>query len=65
MLNIFVKHENKTLSPGYLYQEVWGQAMAGNDNALKTAVSELRKKLAGSGFVIKTERGKGYRFGVN
>ena len=39
--------------------------MAGNDNALKTAVSELRKKLAGSGFVIKTERGKGYRFGVN
>ena len=64
LLNIFVKHENKVLSPEFLYQEVWGRPMAGNDNALKTAVSELRKKLDGSGFVIATERGKGYRFEV-
>lgn len=62
LLNIFVKHENKTLSPDFLYQEVWGHAMAGNSNALRVALSEVRRKLAGSGFVITSERGKGYRF---
>jgi len=62
LLSIFVKYENRTLGAEFLYQEAWGQPMAGNDSALKTAISELRKKLGGSGYIITTERGKGYRF---
>ena len=64
LLNIFVQEENKILSPEFLYREAWGQPMAGNHNALKIAISEVRKKLEGSGYVITTERGKGYRFEI-
>jgi len=64
LLNTFVKYENKVLSTEFLYQEVWGQPLTGNDRALVTAVSEVRRKLAGSGFTIIKERGKGYRFGA-
>ena len=64
LLNYFFKNENKTLTPELLYQEVWGQPMAGNDRALITAVSEVRKKLEAScsGFTVRTVRGKGYCF---
>jgi len=61
---MFVKYENMILSPEFLYQEAWGQPMFENDNVLRIAMSELRKKLDGSGDVITTERGKGYRFEV-
>jgi DNA-binding response OmpR family regulator len=64
LLNIFVQEEGKVLSPEYLYDEAWGQPMNENDNALKVAISELRRKLEGSGCMITTERGKGYRFVV-
>ena len=64
LLCIFVKYENTTLSSEFLYQEAWGQPLAGNDSALRTAVYEVRKKLEGSdsGYTIASERGKGYRF---
>jgi len=62
LLHIFVQQENKILSSEYLYEEVWGQPMAGNDKALRTAISEVRKKLEGSGYTITTLRGQGYRF---
>lgn len=67
LLNFFFKNENKILTPELLYQEVWGQPMAGNDRALITAVSEVRKKLeaSGSGFTIRTVRGKGYCFEIS
>jgi len=62
LLCIFVKYENRVLSPEFLYQEAWGQSLAGNVNALKSAISEVRKKLDGSGYIITNDRGKGYRF---
>jgi len=64
LLNIFVQEENKILSAEHLYKEVWGQPMTGNDKALRTAVSEVRKKLEGSGYMIATIRGQGYRFEI-
>jgi len=62
LLNIFVQAENKTLSAEYLYEEVWGQPMAEDDNAVRKAVTRLRTKLEKSGYTIITEHGKGYRF---
>ncbi|MCL2579002.1 MAG: response regulator transcription factor [Oscillospiraceae bacterium] len=64
LLSIFVKYENKVLSPEFLYQEAWGQPMAGNDNAFRVALSKVRKKIEGSGYTITTERDKGYRFEI-
>jgi len=62
LLNIFVQAENKTLHTEYLYEEVWGQPMAEDDNAVRKAVNRLRTKLEHSGYTIITEHGKGYRF---
>ena len=62
LLRIFVQEENRVLSAEYLYEEVWGQPMAGSEAAIRTAVSAVRKKLDGSGYTIDTVYGKGYRF---
>jgi DNA-binding response OmpR family regulator len=62
LLFAFMQNENQALSAESLYERVWGRKMAGDDNAVKVTVSRLRKKLKGSGFVITSERGEGYRF---
>ena len=62
ILNLFVNEENKILSAEYVYREVWGQPMTGDDKALRTAVSEVRRKLEGSGYTITAKRGAGYVF---
>ena len=62
LLNIFVKNENKMLNAEYLYEEVWGQPMANDKNAVRKAINRLRPKLAGSGYTITTEHSKGYSF---
>jgi DNA-binding response OmpR family regulator len=36
--------------------------MRGDAQAIKSAISRLRKKLDGSGYVITNERGEGYCF---
>lgn len=64
LLLLLMQNEGKTLSPGYLYQTLWNQPLAGDPNAVKIAVSRLRKKLEGSGFGIAVKRGEGYRFGL-
>jgi len=62
LLFAFVQNENQIMSAESLYKRVWGRSMVGDDNAVKVTVSRLRKKLKGSGFVITSERGEGYRF---
>jgi len=62
LLLIFMYMEGKTLSAEFLYQEAWGQPMAGNNIAVRKAVTRLRTKLEHSGYTITTEHGKGYRF---
>jgi DNA-binding response OmpR family regulator len=46
----------------YIHEQVWGQSMEGDFNAVKTTVYSLRKKLKGSGYTITNDRGKGYCF---
>ena len=62
LLGQFLQRPGEILNAGYLYERVWGQEMSGDDNALKNAMSRLRKKLAGSGYTITSERNEGYMF---
>jgi DNA-binding response OmpR family regulator len=62
LLLLFSQNEGKTMSAEYIYEKVWKQPLADDDGALKNTVYKLRKKLNGSGYVIKNERGGGYGF---
>jgi len=62
LLLLFTKHEGRSLSADYLYEKVWSRPMAEDPQAVKSAVSRLRKKLVGSGYTIRTKRGEGYCF---
>ena len=62
LLQVFVQRPEETLCAEYLYNKVWGLDMAGDENALRTVISRLRKKLADSGYTITAERNEGYIF---
>jgi DNA-binding response OmpR family regulator len=62
LLLFFTQNEGRELSGEYLYESVWGQPMVGDPTALRVALSHLRKKLTGCGYVITTFRGTGYCF---
>jgi DNA-binding response OmpR family regulator len=58
----FVQHEGQTLSAEDIYNRIWRRPMAGDSGALRSAASQLRKKLSGSGYTVVAEYGDGYRF---
>jgi DNA-binding response OmpR family regulator len=62
LLQLFVENEGAAMRKEYLYEEIWGADMAGYPDAVKKAVSRLRKKIEGSGYTINTLYGEGYRF---
>ena len=62
LLLLFAQYEGRFMSAEYLYEQVWGQSMLGDDNAVKVTVSKLRTKLGGSGYSIIGKRGEGYCF---
>ena len=62
LLMLFAQNEDKTISTAYIYEKVWGREMMGDDRALQQRISNLREKIAESGYVIATVRGAGYRF---
>jgi DNA-binding response OmpR family regulator len=62
LLALFVEQEGQTLGAKYLYEHVWGQPMLDSDVALRKQLSNLRKKLTGSGYAITKIRSEGYRF---
>lgn len=62
LLLLFVQNENKTMSAEYLYEKVWNSPMNDDTQAIKSAISRLRKRLAGSGYTIFTQRYEGYIF---
>ncbi|MCL2495999.1 MAG: response regulator transcription factor [Clostridiales bacterium] len=62
LLQQFIQNPDKILSAEYLYEKVWGEKMAGEDNTLKVAISKLRTKLTDSDYTITASRGEGYYF---
>ena len=62
LLLLLAQNEGKTVSVEYLYDKAWKQPLAGDKNAVQTAVSKLRKKIDASGYDIIAVRGHGYVF---
>ena len=62
-LSILAEEEGRLVSQKRLLQEVWGPNHSEDTHYLRILVSKLRKKLVvcGSGVVITTESGLGYR----
>jgi DNA-binding response OmpR family regulator len=44
LLQLFMQREDSVLSAEYIYGQVWGQQVLGDNNALKNAIYRLRKK---------------------
>jgi len=62
LLLLFTQHENRIISPEYLYEKVWGREMSESENAVKVTISKLRKKMGETEYKITAEYGEGYRF---
>lgn len=62
LLLIFIQNEENFISSEYLYEKAWKQPMAGNSQALKKTIFNLRKKIENSGWHIEWSRGEGYCF---
>jgi len=62
VLFYLAKREDKIISAGQIYEQVWGQPALGDDSAVRNVVSKIRKKLEVSDYTIATEHGKGYVF---
>jgi DNA-binding response OmpR family regulator len=63
LLLFLARRENQVLSAAYIYENVWGQPMMDDPSTVQVHISNLRKKLEGSGYSIITKRGEGYCFG--
>lgn len=62
LLHLLMQYEGEAVSRERLFEEVWKRPLAEDDQALKSTVSRLRKKLLGSGYQVRAVRGSGYRF---
>ncbi|MDR1322614.1 MAG: response regulator [Gracilibacteraceae bacterium] len=65
LLYLFIKNEGQILSADEVYKAVWVQPSIGDANALRVAVSRLRKKLEADengAFIIESVRNEGYLF---
>lgn len=61
LLVALLQRKGRFVTAEALYEAAWRMPASGDTGALKTAVSRLRGKLAGSGYLIESERGSGYR----
>ncbi|GHS99222.1 DNA-binding response regulator [Synergistales bacterium] len=64
LLLMFVQNKGRAMSAEYLYEKIWVSPMTEDDGAVKNTVYRLRKKLSGSEYFIRADRGEGYRFGA-
>ena len=63
LLLIFVQNEERHIAGEALYEKVWKRPMAGNSQAIRKTVSNLRAKIGGCGWNIEWSRGEGWCFG--
>jgi DNA-binding response OmpR family regulator len=62
LLLMLARNADKAFSSEEIYKSVWNAPMTGDTQAVKSAISRLRKKLEGSGYTISSVRGEGYLF---
>ncbi len=62
LLGLFFLHSGEVLSRDFLLNGVWGIDYLGTTRTLDQHVAQIRKKLGGSGKLIETVHGVGYRF---
>jgi DNA-binding response OmpR family regulator len=62
ILLLFTQNEEKVIRAEMLSERVWKLPLIGNTQAIKSAISRLRKKLEGSGYTISSLRNEGYLF---
>lgn len=63
MLELFIKYPNKVFSKVNLYETIWGEEYLGDDNVIKTHISNIRSKIRTNSKAeyIETVWGLGYR----
>ncbi len=64
IMELFLKNKGKVFSKANIYETIWGEEYLGDDNAVKTHMSNLRNKLKKanpSDEYIETVWGLGYR----
>jgi DNA-binding response OmpR family regulator len=59
---LLAKYPDKVFSKQNLYESIWQEPFARDNDVINTHISNLRKKLKGEGCRIKTIWGLGYRF---
>ena len=62
LLCLLAQNEGKTLDAQYIYEQVWGQPIGNDKNAVQMAISRLRGKIAPAAYGISVIRGSGYVF---
>ncbi len=62
LLLLFIQNENRIMSGEYLYEQVWKLPLSEDTQAIKSAISRLRKKLMNLGYTISAHRNEGYMF---
>jgi DNA-binding response OmpR family regulator len=62
LLLLLAQRKDEVFSAEYLYEKVWNAAALGDVRAVKYQLSNLRRKLEGSGYTVVAVRGEGYCF---
>lgn len=62
LLELLAKYPDKVFSKQNLYESIWQEPFARDNDVINTHISNLRKKLRSEGCRIKTVWGLGYRF---
>lgn len=66
LLDMLIRHQGQFLSKTRLYDSLYGfDDQDVGVNAIELYIARLRKKFTGSGVVIATRRGVGYRIGLD
>ena len=63
ILELMMNYPNKVFSKKNLYESIWQDAFACDNEVINTHISNLRKKLKSEGVRIETVWGMGYRIG--
>lgn len=62
LLLLFAQNAGRFIRAEYLYEKVWNQPMAGDSQAFRKTLHNLRRKIEGSGWQVEWSRGEGYCF---